>query len=212
MKNNFDVELNNEKNKKDNRKKLIVVSVISLFTILGGTLAYFTTSSNIKNIFNTAKYETKIVEDFVSPANLTPGTTTPKSIKVTNNGTIDMAVRATFTEKWVNANGNELPLVDGNNNTVAIINFDSSWTKDNDGYFYYGTKDNLTKLLPSETSSSFITGVKFNEKIGADLKVSTSDDGKTITYTSSGDGYDNAKYTLVVRIDTVQYDFAHEVW
>ena len=33
MKNNFDVELNNEKNKKDNRKKLIVVSVISLFTI-----------------------------------------------------------------------------------------------------------------------------------------------------------------------------------
>ena len=61
MKNNFDVELNNEKNKKDNRKKLIVVSVISLFTILGGTLAYFTTSSNIKNIFNTAKYETKIV-------------------------------------------------------------------------------------------------------------------------------------------------------
>ena len=212
MKNNFDVELNNEKNKKDNRKKLIVVAVISLFTILGGTLAYFTTSSNIKNIFNTAKYETKIVEDFVSPANWTPGTTTPKSIKVTNNGTIDMAVRASFTEKWVNANGNELPLVDGNNNTVAIINFDSSWTKDNDGYFYYGTKDNLTKLLPSETSSSFITGVKFNEKIGADLKVSTSDDGKTITYTSSGDGYDNAKYTLVVRIDTVQYDFAHEVW
>ena len=212
MKNNFDVELNNEKNKKDNRKKLIVVAVISLFTILGGTLAYFTTSSNIKNIFNTAKYETKIIEDFVSPANWTPGTTTPKSIKVTNNGTIDMAVRASFTEKWVNANGNELPLVDGNNNTVAIINFDSSWTKDNDGYFYYGTKDNLTKLLPSETSSSFITGVKFNEKTGADLKVSTSDDGKTITYTSSGDGYDNAKYTLTVRIDTVQYDFAHEVW
>lgn len=212
MENNFDVELNNKKNKKDNRKKLIVVAVISLFTILGGTLAYFTTSSNIKNIFNTAKYETKIVEDFVSPTNWTPGTTTQKSIKVTNNGTIDMAVRASFTEKWVNANGNELPLVDGNNNTIAIINFDSSWTKDNDGYFYYGTKNNLTKLLPSETSSSFITGVKFNEKIGADLKVSTSEDGKTITYTSSGDGYDNAKYTLVVRIDTVQYDFAHEVW
>ena len=42
--------------------------------------------------------------------------------------------------------------------------------------------------------------------------MSTSDDGKTITYTSSGDGYDNAKYTLTVRIDTVQYDFAHEVW
>lgn len=211
--NNFkDAELNSKKNKKDNRKKLIIVATISLFTILGGTLAYFTTSSNIKNIFNTAKYQTKIVENFVSPANWTPGTLTPKSIKVTNNGTIDMAVRASFTEKWVNANGNELPLVDGNGNTVAIINFDNSWTKDADGFYYYGKKENLTKLLPSQTSTSFITGVKFNEKIGADLIASTSADGKIITYTSSGDGYDNAKYTLVVRIDTVQYDFAHDIW
>ena len=54
--NNYnDAELNSKKNKKDNRKKLLVVGTISLFTILGGTLAYFTTSSNIKNIFNKIK-------------------------------------------------------------------------------------------------------------------------------------------------------------
>ncbi len=211
--NNYnDAELNSEKNKKDNRKKLLVVGTISLFTILGGTLAYFTTSSNIKNIFNTAKYETQIVEDFVSPKDWTPGTTTSKTIKVTNKGTIDMALRATFTEKWVNANGKELPLVDSNNNTIAIINFDNSWTKNEDGYYYYGTKENLTKLLPTETSSSFISGVTFNKDTVADLNTTVSDDGKTITFTSTGNGYDNATYTLVVKIDTIQYDQAHNVW
>ncbi|UKI28264.1 MAG: SipW-dependent-type signal peptide-containing protein [Clostridium sp.] len=38
---------------------MLIVGGISLFTVLGGTLAYFTTSSTIKDIFNTAKYETR---------------------------------------------------------------------------------------------------------------------------------------------------------
>ena len=105
-----EINLKSNENKKDNRIKLLVVGAISLFTILGGTLAYFTTSNTFTNIFNVAKYETKIVEDFVSPDNWTPGTTTPKTIKVTNNGSINMAVRASYTEKWVNANGVEIPL------------------------------------------------------------------------------------------------------
>lgn len=203
---------NNETKRKDNRKKLLVVGVISLFTILGGTLAYFTTSSNITNVFNTAKYQTQIVEDFVSPDHWTPGTTTDKEIKITNNGSIDMALRASFTEKWVNANKQEIPLIDSDNNIAAIINFDDSWTKNEDGYYYFGNKDNLTKLIPGETSSSFITGVTFNEKIKASLDTSVSQDGQTITFTSTGNGYDNAVYTLTVRIDTIQYDQAHNVW
>ena len=70
----------------------------------------------------------------------------------------------------------------------------------------------MTKLLPSETSSSFITGVTFNEDIKADLNTSVSQDGKTITFTSTGNGYDDATYTLTVKIDTVQYDQAKKFW
>lgn len=141
-----------------------------------------------------------------------PGTTTEKTIKVTNNGTIDMALRASYTEKWVNAKGKEISLTDDDNNVAAIINFDNSWTKSEDGYYYYGSKSNMTKLLPSETSSSFITGVTFNEDIKADLNTSVSQDGKTITFTSTGNGYDDATYTLTVKIDTVQYDQAKKFW
>lgn len=203
--------MNKEKNK-NKKTKLLIVGGISLFTVLGGTLAYFTTSSTIKNVFNTAKYETQIVEDFVSPEDWTPGTTTSKTIKVTNNGSIDMALRASYEEKWINANGEELSLTDADNNVASIINFNDSWKLDDDGYYYYGSKESLTKLTPNSTSTSFISGVTFNEKIKASLNTTVSQDGQTITFTSTGNGYDNATYTLTVRIDTIQYDQAHNVW
>ena len=44
------------------------------------------------------------------------------------------------------------------------------------------------------------------------LQENISNDGKTITFTSTGDGYDNATYTLTITIDTIQYDQANNVW
>jgi len=204
--------INQNEKRKNNRKKTLIVSGIALLTILGGTLAYFTTSNTMINAFQSAKYQAKIVENFESPDNWSPGTTTDKTIKVTNNGSINMAVRASYTEKWINANGDELPLKDGNNNVAAIINFNSGWTKDNDGYYYYGSKTNLTKLTPGAESTSFISGVTFNENIVASLRKTTSADGQTVTFESTGEGYDNAKYTLTITIDTIQYDQAVNVW
>ena len=205
--------MNKEKNEnKKNKKKLLILSGIGLLTVLGGTLAYFTTSTNITNKFKAALYQNEIVEVFESPSNWTPGTVTEKTVSVTNTGSINMAVRATYTEKWVNANGDELGLKDSNNNVAAIITFANDWTKDSDGFYYFGSKSNMTTLEPGKTSSSFIKSVKFNEKIEASLKETVSSDGQTITYTSTGDGYDNATYTLTIRIDTIQYDQAANVW
>ena len=206
---------NNEiKKEKDNKKRRKVLTVlgISLVTALGSVLSYFTTSSNFINLFKTAIYQNKIVEVFESPDNWTPGTTTEKTIKVTNTGSIDMAVRASYTEKWVSKNGAELPLKDTNNNVVSVINFNDGWTKASDGYYYYGSKDNMTILSPNQTSTSFISGVTFNSDVVSTLNENISADGKTITYTSTGDGYDNATYTLTVKIDTIQYDQASNVW
>ena len=198
--------------KTKNNKKLFVVTCLSLATVLGGTLAYFNTNSSIVNTFKTALYQNEIVEKFESPITWTPGTTTEKTVKVTNTGNTDMAIRATFTEKWVNANGEELSLKDQNDNIAAIIDFNTTWTKNEDGYYYYGSKDNLTKLMPDDTSSSFIKSVTFNENIKANLKETVSEDGQTITYQSDGNGYDNAQYTLTLKLETVQYDQAENIW
>lgn len=204
--------MNKKNNDKKNKKKLLVVLGIGAFTILGGTLAYFTTSDTIINNFKTALYQHSIVEKFESPSDWTPNTTTEKTIKVTNTGSISMAVRATYTEKWINGNGEEISLIDDEGNRASIINFGEGWEKASDGYYYYGSKENLTKLNKDETSTSFINSVTFNKNIDADLEKNVSDDGQTITYTSSGNGYDNAKYVLTITIDTIQYDQAQNIW
>lgn len=198
--------------KTKNNKKIFVVTCLSFATVLGGTLAYFNTNSSIVNTFKTALYQNEIIETFASPTTWTPGTTTEKTVKVTNTGNTDMAIRATFTEKWVNANGEELSLKDEDNNVAAIIDFNESWHQADDGYYYYGTKDNLTKLMPDDTSTSFINSVTFNENVKADLKETISADGQTITYQSDGNGYDNAQYTLTLKLETVQYDQAENIW
>ena len=200
-----------EEKKFFSKKKMLVVSAISLFTILGGTLAYFTTSTDIANILKTALYQNEIVEEFTAPSDWTPGTTTPKTITVKNTGSIDMAVRVSYTEKWTNANGDELSLKDEDGNVAAIINLNEGWTKDEDGFFYYGSKAYKTKVAPGETTTSFMSGVTFNKNIESTLTENISADGQTITYTSSGTGYDNAQYTLVVTIDTIQYD-QNNIW
>lgn len=196
---------------KVSKKKTLIVSIISLFTILGGTLAYFTTSSSITNVLKTALYQNEIVEKFVAPDNWTPGDTTEKTIQITNTGKINMAVRVSYEEKWVNANGKEMSLADSEGNVAAIINFNEGWEKDSDGYYYYGSKAYMNKVKPGETTTSFMSGVTFNKNIKATLTESISEDGKTITYTSSGNGYDNAQYTLKVNIETIQYDH-NDIW
>ena len=203
---------NKNSKEKNNKKKLLIVLGVSILTVLGGTVAYFTTSTDITNLFKTGLYEHEVVEEFVSPDNWTPGTTTSKTISITNNGSISMAVRASYTETWTSSNGGNLPLKDESNNVVAVINYNSGWTKDSDGYYYYGTKANKTKVEPTQTTTSFISGITFNENVISSLNKSVSADGKTITYTSSGDGYDNATYTLTIKLDTIQYDQANIVW
>lgn len=198
--------------KNNDKKKSIILAGIGLFTVLGGTLAYFTTSSNIVNKFESGLYQNRIVEEFESPNNWVPGTTTKKEIRVENTGDVSMALRASIVESWVNKKGNNISLTDDNGNIAAIINYGSNWDRGDDGYFYYKDGDSLKELLPGNVSDNFIESVTFNGNIEASLKKEVSDDGKTITYTSTGEGYDDATYSLVVTIDTVQFDHASSIW
>lgn len=202
-----------QKNNKNNkRKKMLLVLGISVLTVLGSTIAYFTTSTDFVNIFKTALYQNEIVEEFVAPDNWTPGTTTNKQITIKNTGSINMAVRASYVEEWTSSNGTKLPLRDSENNVAAIINFNQGWTKNSDGYYYYGAKENMTKLHPNEITNSFLSGVTFNNNIKSSLRETISNDGKIVTYSSTGSGYDDATYKLTIKIDTIQYDQAQYVW
>ena len=73
--------MKDSKNNK-NKKGIIILGGLSLLGVLGGTLAYFTTTTNIANKFKSGMYQNEIVEKFESPVNWTPGTVTEKKISV----------------------------------------------------------------------------------------------------------------------------------
>ena len=197
----------------ENKKALIALALVALVGVAGATFAYFTSTAKLTNTFTTGTYATSVTEEFVSPDNWAPGTTTTKKVNVTNNGSVKVAVRATFTEKWTAKDRGNLPLArsmnDGTTERIAQFTIGSDWEKATDGYYYYnGT------LSTGETSSDFISSVTFNPNFELmpyqDIMCTTKkEDGKTTTScTSRETGYAGATYSLDITIETIQADQA----
>ena len=194
---------------KKNKKALIALAAVVVVGGIGSTLAYFTNSETISNIFSTRTYSSQVKEVFTSPDDWTPGDVTTKQVSVTNNGEVDMAVRVSYTEKWTSANSSNLPLQqDGN--TAAIIGFndDGKWVKEGNYYYYNEILSN------GEETSNFIEDVTFNPEITSDFDCTESEDGgaTVTTCTSTGDGYDGATYQLDITVETVQASAYKNVW
>ena len=190
----------------EDKKSLVALALVALVGIVGGTFAYFTSSAKLTNEFTTGTYSTSVKEEFVSPDNWTPGTTTKKKVNVTNNGSVEVAVRATYTEKWTAKDGTVLSGT-RNGEKVAQFTIGSDWELATDGYYYY--KGILTS---GQTSSDFISSVTFNPNFeleeGTDIECTTTkENGKvTSSCTSLTSGYAGATYSLEITIETIQAD------
>ena len=195
-----------------NNKKVTILFILIASLILlgiGVTFAYYTSSADFENEFNTALYQTQATETFESPDNWMPGDTTPKTLTIKNTGNVNVKARVCLTEEWTSHNGDTLPL-EQNGNKAAIINLanTSDWT------YRLGCYEYNDVLEPNDTTSSFMESVTFNSLIEADLTCTTNTVGNSTTRscTSSGNGYDNATYTLTLRAETVQANKVEEVW
>ena len=186
------------------KKNLIVIVLIILFSV-GGTLAFFTSTSELENEFKSGRYKTVSTDNFISPSDWKPGDTTPKTITTKNEGTMPVRVRVKLTEEWKSENNNVLPLV-YNNERVSIINYDNEddWVKDGDYYYYIG------ELAPGEETSSLIKSITYNPNTPSDMNC-TSNNG-VYNCKSTGDGYDGGTYTLNVVVESVQSDLAVSAW
>ena len=198
-------ELDPKKVNKKNNKPLIALFLLAIVGLVGVTIAYFTSSTTFENVFKTAPYSTQVTEEFTSPTDWTPGTTTPKTVVAKNTGDVPIAVRVSYEEEWISSNGTTLPLIQSGK-TAAIVNLanTSDWTLVN-GYYYYGKK--LTK---GQSTTTFMESVTFNKDIVAD--VTCTPNGNVTTCTSSGNGYDGATYTLTINVETVQFDAYKTFW
>ena len=191
-----------------NKKALVAIALVALIGVVGGSWAYYTSNTKFTGEFTTGTYSTSITEEFESPDNWTPGTTTKKKINVANRGSVPIVTRAKYTEKWVSSNGTQLSL-ERNGRRVAQFTVGSKWIKATDGWYYY--EDTLTA---PEESQDFISSVTFDKNFelqeGVDIhcETNTTATGQESVCTSLETGYAGATYTLVVTIETIQADAA----
>lgn len=214
-----------------NKKSMIALLLFIIIGIIGLTIAYFSDIFSLANFFKTKAYSTTITEVFDSPENWTPGTVTPKEVYATNDGDVDVAVRVSYTEKWIPDDENstleltQTQVIDGVTTEVRAAeilfadDYDENWTKstENDIDYYYYKK----KLTKGNSSTSFMKAVRFNPNITSSSECTKTymiDEatqkkiGTRITCSSTNDGYDGATYILTIKVETIQFDDYKNVW
>ena len=196
-----------------NNKKIttmfILIATILLLGIVGFTIAYFTSSVDFENEFTTGLFQTEATETFTSPENWLPGDTTPKTLTIENTGNANVKARVCISEEWESDNGDPLPnKVNGERAAILNLANTSDWT------YRLGCYEYNDVLEPDDVTSSFIESVTFNPNIESDMtcEITTSNGSTTKTCSSSGDGYDNATYTLTFTVETIQASAANELW
>ena len=208
-------------------KKTILTVVLILFLVIGVTIAYFTSSASFENVFNTGTYKVVTTEVFESPDNWKPGQSTTANMMVSNEGTVDVAVRAKITESFVDKSGNTISGLAtelSNGNPVVLKQQDSGWVKVGD-YYYYTEKLTTT----NKDTSNLISVVTFNKEAG-DTKNCTTDNNGNITCqqcTTNADGTttctntsgyastsanDTVNYKITVEFEMLQYSAHKTEW
>lgn len=130
-----------------NRTAVLFMAIIMLIgAVIGSTVAFLITNTGpVENKFAYASVSCEVKEDFNG--------STKKDVQITNTGSIDAYIRATYVVNWVDAQGNIVASVpDGYSYSLAENPY-GKWTKGNDGYFYY-----LSPVAPgASTPGSLLT-------------------------------------------------------
>ena len=216
-----------------NKKPIIALGALAVLGLIGGTIAYFTSEATFDNVFTTAVYKTKSTEVFSAPDNWLPGETVAKSVTTKNEGSIDVAVRVSTSEKWTLEDNTEITMPHtfnmgtpddasddiryNSDRDLVTINLANTadWLESTntttDKHLYY-----KKKLAANETTTTFLSGVTLNSNVATDTKcVTEGTQGQgtvTKTCTTGIKGLGKATYTLTITIETVQYDQYTNAW
>lgn len=144
------------------RPVLLALSLVLVLGLsVGGTLAYLVTNTDpVTNTFTPGEVETHIEEEFNGAIK--------ENVYVTNTGTVDVYIRATWTANWVDEAGNIVaPAVQDEDYKVTGLPGEG-W-KESGGYYYY-----TSPVAPGNPTSDLFTELKpvpEQEPEGAHLEV-----------------------------------------
>ena len=122
---------------------LAIVMVIG--AVVGSTVAFLITNTGpVENKFAYASVSCEVKEDFNG--------NTKKNVQITNTGSTDAYIRATYVVNWLDAQGNIVASVPDGYSYSLNVNPDGKWTKMGDYYYY------LTPVAPRDsTPGSLLT-------------------------------------------------------
>ena len=157
------------------KKILILVElVICLSITVAGTLAYYTAEDNAHNVITSGGINIEVEEkmkdadgglvDFPKEGihGVMPGTKVSKIVQVENTGSADAWIRISVESIIVGADGEELPLTFGEDDTpVMSFTLLEGWIDGGDGYFYYEQP-----VAPESMTGMLFETVDFHEDMG----------------------------------------------
>lgn len=125
---------------------LLTAAVLLIGTVVGSTVAYLIAQTDaVENTFEYAKVSCEVKEDFNG--------NTKENVQITNTGSTDAYIRATYVVNWLDAQGNIVASDPEGYSYTLTENPDRVWTKGTDGYFYY-----LSPVAPdASTPGSLLT-------------------------------------------------------
>ena len=130
-----------------NRTAVLFMAIIMLIgTVIGSTVAFLITNTGpVENKFAYANVSCEVGEDFNE-------STEKKNVRITNTGSTDAYIRATYVVNWLDAQGNIVASVPDGYSYSLNVNPDGKWTKMGDYYYY------LTPVAPRDsTPGSLLT-------------------------------------------------------
>lgn len=140
---------------------LAIVMVIG--AVVGTTVAFLITNTGpVENKFAYASVSCEVKEDFNG--------NTKENVQITNTGTTDAYIRATYVVNWLDAQGNIVASVPDGYSYSLNVNPGGKWTKMGDYYYY------LTPVAPRDSTPGSLLNC-------------------TVTYPDN-----NPEYTLSVKI------------
>lgn len=212
-----------------NKKKLslLVVSGVLVTTIVGGSLAWFTSKDTKLNYFSTGSIKHEIVEVFEEDGlakNLLPGDEVNKDVWINNTGKSDALLRVKVIPQWVNKLGEvdnlldtnliELVFADGVQKSLESgIGNDTNWILGNDGYFYYTSILPVNKEEVEHQSAQLLSAVRLSGKVSdqdkyAEKEINVRIESETVqvnkdAYKESWEGIENLDTEILTMLDNL---------
>lgn len=126
------------------------ITIILLFCLVTGTIAYMIKQSSITNEFIMGEVKTQIIENFDS------NNKTKKDVNIKNIGNVPAYIRATIVISWKDNEGKVLGEIPEENVDYSIkFSESSNWIKEEDGYYYY-----KKQIEPNESTEILIEECK----------------------------------------------------